>query len=81
MFRWRRGSGKPSIPTSMYLANNLRDYAATYWPNKGIKGKELQNIHSKIVASDKKLAGDASPDDGNNVDTRANGSYNTSPPH
>ncbi|RMD40842.1 hypothetical protein DV735_g4299, partial [Chaetothyriales sp. CBS 134920] len=57
------------------------DFAATYWPNKGIKGKELQAIHQKIVASDKKLAGDASPDnESNNVDARANGSYNTSPP-
>jgi hypothetical protein len=57
-----------------------RDFAATYWPNKGIRGSELQAIHAKIVASDKKLAGDASPDESNNVDSRANGSYNTSPP-
>ncbi|KIW99623.1 uncharacterized protein Z518_11036 [Rhinocladiella mackenziei CBS 650.93] len=57
------------------------DYAATYWPNKGIKGSELQNIHGKIVASDNKLAGEGSPnDDSNNVDGRANGSYQTSPP-
>lgn len=49
-----------------------RDYAATYWPNKGIKGRELQNIHGKIVASDNKLAGEGSPnDDSNNVDNRA----------
>ncbi|RMZ88561.1 hypothetical protein DV736_g4214, partial [Chaetothyriales sp. CBS 134916] len=45
------------------------DFAATYWPNKGIKGKELQAIHQKIVASDKKLAGDASPDESNNRET------------
>ncbi|KIV88307.1 hypothetical protein PV10_08001 [Exophiala mesophila] len=58
------------------------DYAATYWPNKGIKGSELQTIHGKIVASDKKLAGEGSPnDDSSNVDGRANGSYRTSPPH
>lgn len=58
------------------------DYAATYWPNKGIKGQELQNIHGKIVASDNKLAGEGSPnDESNNVDGRANGSYHTSPPH
>ncbi|KAL6243123.1 ATP-dependent DNA helicase Hrp3 [Rhinocladiella similis] len=58
------------------------DYAATYWPNKGIKGQELQTIHGKIVASDNKLAGEASPnDDSSNVDGRANGSYRTSPPH
>ncbi|OAP54532.1 hypothetical protein AYL99_10980 [Fonsecaea erecta] len=58
------------------------DYAATYWPNKGIKGKELQNIHGKIVASDNKLAGEGSPnDESSNVDGRAtNGSYQTSPP-
>ncbi|KAI1616167.1 chromodomain-helicase-DNA-binding protein 1 [Exophiala viscosa] len=57
------------------------DYAATYWPNKGIKGRELQAIHGKIVASDNKLAGEGSPDDeANNVDSRANGSYQTSPP-
>jgi hypothetical protein len=62
-------------------ADRYRDFAATYWPNKGIKGRELQTIHAKIVASDKKLAGDASPEnDSNNVDSRANGSYNTSPP-
>lgn len=60
-----------------------RDYAATYWPNKGIKGKELQNIHGKIVASDKNLTGDGSPndDESNNNDGRAtNGAYQTSPP-
>ncbi|ETN36256.1 uncharacterized protein HMPREF1541_08533 [Cyphellophora europaea CBS 101466] len=58
------------------------DYAATYWPNKGIRGSELQTIHAKIVASDKTLAGEASPDNEvNNVDHRTNGSYNTSPPH
>ncbi|OAL34281.1 hypothetical protein AYO20_06537 [Fonsecaea nubica] len=58
------------------------DYAATYWPNKGIKGKELQNIHGKIVASDNKLADEGSPnDESSNVDGRAtNGSYQTSPP-
>ncbi|KIW67849.1 hypothetical protein PV04_07071 [Phialophora macrospora] len=58
------------------------DYAATYWPNKGIKGKELQAIHGKIVASDNKLAGEGSPnDESSNVDGRAtNGSYQTSPP-
>ena len=61
-----------------------RDFAATYWPNKGIRGSELQAIHAKIVASDKKLAGDNSPNnEANNVDSRANGAltaYNTSPP-
>jgi hypothetical protein len=64
------------------LANFCRDYAATYWPNKGIKGKELQAIHGKIVASDNKLAGEGSPnDESSNVDGRAtNGSYQTSPP-
>ncbi|EXJ77380.1 chromodomain-helicase-DNA-binding protein 1 [Capronia epimyces CBS 606.96] len=57
------------------------EYAATYWPNKGIRGKELQTIHGKIVASDNKLAGEGSPnDESNNVDGRANGSYQTSPP-
>ncbi|KAJ9602080.1 ATP-dependent DNA helicase Hrp3 [Cladophialophora chaetospira] len=58
------------------------DFAATYWPNKGIKGKELQTIHAKIVASDNKLAGEGSPnDESSNVDGRAtNGSYQTSPP-
>jgi len=64
------------------LICNNREYAATYWPNKGIRGSELQNIHGKIVASDKKLAGEGSPnDDSSNVDGRANGSYRTSPPH
>lgn len=59
----------------------FRDYAAVYWPNKGIKGHELQAIHLKIVASERDLAGEASPDnDTNNVDKRANGTYNTSPP-
>ena len=61
---------------------SYRDFAATYWPNKGIKGKELQTIHAKIVASDNKLAGEGSPnDESNNVDVRAtDGSYQTSPP-
>jgi hypothetical protein len=60
-----------------------RDYAATHWPNKGIRGVELQNIHAKIVASDKTLAGEGSPDNeaSTNEQRATNGSYNTSPPH
>ncbi|KPI41889.1 Chromodomain helicase hrp3 [Cyphellophora attinorum] len=60
------------------------DYAATYWPNKGIRGVELQSLHNKIVASDKTLTGEGSPDDNGETsnERRANGgSYNTSPPH
>jgi hypothetical protein len=41
-----------------------RDYTATYWPNKGIKGHELQTIYGKIVASDKSIADAASPSGG-----------------
>jgi hypothetical protein len=52
-----------------------------YWPNKGIAPAELQKIHSKILAADKKLTGEGSPDtESNNVDYKANGSYQTSPP-
>jgi len=55
-----------------------RDYAVTYWPNKGIKGSELRKIHSKIIASEKDLAGDVSPP--NEPNDRPNGHYHTSPP-
>jgi len=51
----------------------------TYWPNKGIKGEELAKIHLKIIASEKDLAGDASPPNEPN-DNRPNGHYHTSPP-
>lgn len=57
----------------------FRDYAVTYWPNKGIKGDELAAIHRKIIASEKDLAGDASPQTEPN-DNRPNGHYHTSPP-
>ncbi|KAK5085011.1 ATP-dependent DNA helicase Hrp3 [Lithohypha guttulata] len=55
------------------------DYAVTYWPNKGIKGEELARIHLKIIASEKDLAGDASPQNEPD-DNRPNGHYHTSPP-
>lgn len=42
----------------------FRDYTATYWPNKGIKGHELQTIYGKIIASDKSIADAASPSGG-----------------
>ncbi|KAJ9664235.1 ATP-dependent DNA helicase Hrp3 [Neophaeococcomyces mojaviensis] len=56
------------------------DYAVTYWPNKGIRGDELAAIHRKIIASEKDLAGDASPQQAEAGDTRPNGHYHTSPP-
>ncbi|KAK5076453.1 ATP-dependent DNA helicase Hrp3 [Lithohypha guttulata] len=57
------------------------EYAVTYWPNKGIKGDELATIHRKIIASEKDLAGDASPQTQNETnDHRPNGHYHTSPP-
>ena len=78
---WRSVSGEYRLFFVRARLTCSRDYAATYWPNKGIRGSELQTIHAKIVASDKTLAGEASPDnEANNVDHRANGSYNTSPP-
>ncbi len=42
----------------------FRDYSATYWPNKGRKGHELQTIYDKIIASDKSIADAASPSGG-----------------
>lgn len=49
-----------------------REHTSGYWPNKGIKGHELQTIYGKIVASDRTLAGEASPDnDSNKSDNKA----------
>lgn len=36
-----------------------RDYAATYWPDTGIDGSELQMIYNTIVASERTVAGEA----------------------
>lgn len=57
-----------------------RDYAVTYWPNKGIRGDELASIHRKIIASERDLAGDASPAQNETTENRPNGNYHTSPP-
>jgi hypothetical protein len=79
---WSPDSGKLSITARNLLAANksYREHTSAYWPNKGIKGHELQKIYGKIVASDRTLAGEASPDnDSNNTDNKATGGIKTSP--
>lgn len=64
---WRVGYGKlfPTPSTIGFGTDaSFRDYTATYWPNKGIKGHELQTIYGKIIASDKSIADAASPSGG-----------------
>ena len=62
------------------LTKPYREHTSAYWPNKGIKGHELQKIYGKIVASDRTLAGEASPDnDSNNTDNKATGGIKMSP--
>ena len=64
---WRDVYGRLSaekIWESLHTDTIIRDYTATYWPNKGIKGHELQTIYGKIIASDKSIADAASPSGG-----------------
>lgn len=76
---WRNDFGK-YIHIALPMATNFcRDYAAVYWPNKGIKGAELAAIHGKIVQSERDLAGDVSPPNESH-ESRPNGKYHTSPP-
>lgn len=65
----RVGYGKQDEHVCLERASRVtdsvgRDYTATYWPNKGIKGHELQTIYGKIIASDKSIADAASPSGG-----------------
>ena len=63
------------------LLTFIREYTTQYWPNKGIQPRELKNIHNKILAANKQLTGDASPEDNSqHNDHRESGSYKTSPP-
>jgi hypothetical protein len=55
-----------------------RDYTATYWPNKGIRGSELQKIHDKIVIATKKLTEEVSPEH-DPRDSQANGQMSPAP--
>jgi hypothetical protein len=64
---WRDAYGKLFLDGSLDITTAdvlSRDYTATYWPNKGIKGHELQTIYGKIIASDKSIADAASPSGG-----------------
>jgi hypothetical protein len=64
---WRDGYGELCwrvLTIGLGTDTILRDYTATYWPNRGIKGHELQTIYGKIIASDKSIADAASPSGG-----------------
>ena len=66
----------------MSLTEPHREYTASHWPNKGIKGHELQAIYGKIVASDRTLAGETSPDnDTNKIEAKSNGAMHASDIH
>jgi hypothetical protein len=72
---WKPDSGKsyPILVQTGYVVFNIhRDYTATYWPNKGIRGSELQKIHDKIVTAAKALTEEASPEH-DPRDSQANG--------
>jgi hypothetical protein len=80
--RWNPDSGKSAKIFRVIQHANVshREHTSAYWPNKGIKGHELQKIYGKIVASDRTLAGEASPDnDSNNTDNKATGGIKASP--
>lgn len=64
---WKDAYGKLFVQRLLRDHNTdtrCRDYTALYWPNKGIKGHELQTIYGKIIASDKSIADAASPSGG-----------------
>ena len=63
----------------MGFIDNVCPSACDMPAQKTIKGEELANIHRKIIASEKDLAGDASPQN-DPPEHRPNGHYHTSPP-